>query len=159
MMKSIVLEYKTPFSLSDIWQRPDCQFILTVRGLPSYEYEEQTSVEVGLTMKGPDTDEVAGIMDRVKTQIESEFVRQESEDWHAEPPPMNFPASSPFRRLVNHQWFVAIVGGLLVTLLWLALGAGCTYLKTRVDTPAPAEKTTSTTAVPQPQAPLPAPEK
>ncbi|BBY60328.1 hypothetical protein MSAR_34640 [Mycolicibacterium sarraceniae] len=72
---------------------------------------------------------------------------------------MNFPASSPFRRFVNHQWFVAIVGGLLVTLVTLALGAGCTYLKTRVDNPAPQETITSTTGVPQPQAPPHSPQK
>lgn len=71
---------------------------------------------------------------------------------------MNFPASSPFRRFVNHQWFVAIVGGLLVTLVTLALGAGCTYLKTRVDNPL-RRRQSRRLPVPQPQAPPHSPQK
>jgi hypothetical protein len=143
-MRSISLEYETPITFTSL-KRMSSFRLVTERG---YDYLKNTDspVSVHLEMKGPDTDAIAGLMDRVKTQIDSELARQGAQGWRAEPAPMPVTAPSLGRRFMNHQWFVAIAGGLLVSLLVWAAAAGCHHLRSNDDHTPQVSTTTITPA-------------
>lgn len=126
-LKSISIQYQTPISLVMLLsRRPDCRFSLSAKTQYVYESEPKR-VSLSLNMRGPDSDSIAGLMDRVKTQIESEFKRQSVREWDADPLPM--PTLDSFvDQIKRHPWFVTIAGGLIVALLWLGIVTGWNHL-------------------------------
>ncbi|MHA3020437.1 hypothetical protein ACXPWS_09190 [Mycobacterium sp. BMJ-28] len=142
-IKAVLLNYQTPFNLIlSVLRRPFCDFSLVIKKDYDYRTKPEKPVEVVLHMQGPDTDAIAGIMDRVRTEIESELTRQNAAGWSATPPPEEFPSGST-SRVVTNAWFVGIVGGLVATILWIALVAGWDEVKTTV-VPAPQVSTPTT---------------
>jgi len=120
-ISSVSLEYEnlerfTSFLVGLFAARPNCSLSLQTRWWGGSE-----NVRVSLEIKGPDTDTMAGKIDRAKKQIDSEFARQESANWSADPPTMNFPAHGLVRRIRDNQWFV----GLVFLVLSLILAVQC----------------------------------
>lgn len=134
-IRTISLKYTTWFRLTTL-RSPQCSFKVIATKGHDYLTNPDTSVKVSLDMAGPDTDAIAGLMDRVKTQVESELTQQDADGWRAVSTPMPVITASLGKRLVNHQWFVAIAGGLLVTLIGWAIVAGVNRLNASEDVPA-----------------------
>lgn len=147
-IRRVSLKYATPFSIVlTILRRPDCSFLLDIDRGYSYTKDPDTPVNVSLQMEGPNTDSMAGLMDRVKIEIESELARQNAEGWHATPLPEQYP-DGIVRRVGYHPWFVGIVGSIVASVLWLALVAGWSLLRDEPQKPTTVSTTTSAPAPP-----------
>lgn len=126
-MHSVSLQYETPIKfLTMVTKRPDCKFTLTAGNSWIAKNEP---FPVSLVMLGPDTDAMAGIMDRIKTQIDSEFARQEAADWTATPTDLDFPVRSWTHRFLNNQWIV----GIILAIFGILLAAALTFLGKLID--------------------------